>query len=200
MAQPKSVEVVIERFRRLPGIGVKTAQRLAYHVLKSPREEIAELAQALLDVKDKVRTCSQCFNIAEEDSCGICADAARDRTLICVVEEPHDVISVEKTREYRGLYHVLQGALSPLEGIGPGELKVKELLPRVAQPGVKEVILATNPNIEGEATALYLARLLKPLGVKVTRIAHGLPVGSNLEYADEATMARAMDGRKEVSS
>ncbi len=200
MAQPKSVEHLVEQFRHLPGIGAKTAQRLTFYILRSPRDAVATLAQALLDVKDKVRHCSRCFNITEEDPCAICADTARDHSMICVVEEPHDVVSIEKTREFRGAYHVLMGVLSPLDGIGPDALKVRELLDRIRQEGTREVIVATNPTIEGDATALYLARLLTPLGVRVTRIARGLPVGGDLEYADEATMARALDGRKEMTS
>jgi len=200
VAQPKSVEHLVEQFRHLPGIGAKTAQRLTFYILRSPRDAVATLAQALLDVKDKVRHCSRCFNITEEDPCAICADTARDHSMICVVEEPHDVVSIEKTREFRGAYHVLMGVLSPLDGIGPDALKVRELLDRIRQEGTREVIVATNPTIEGDATALYLARLLTPLGVRVTRIARGLPVGGDLEYADEATMARALDGRKEMTS
>jgi recombination protein RecR len=198
MAHPRPVEALIERFRRLPGIGPKSAQRLAYFILRAPREEAEQLAQTLLDVKDNIRHCSVCFNVTESDPCPVCSDGSRDHGLICVVEEPHDVVSVERTREFQGVYHVLMGVLSPLDGVGPEALKIKELLARVAAGNVREVILATNPTVEGEATALYIAGLLKPLGARVTRIAHGLPVGGDLEYADEATMSRAMEGRKEI--
>ncbi len=190
----ESVEQLVEQLAKLPGIGRKTAQRLAMHLLKQPREEVVTLAKALVSVKDNVRYCSICCNITEDDPCIICASPKRDRSTICVVEEPSGVIALEKTNEYKGLYHVLGGALSPLDGIGPEELKVKELLVRISQ-GVSEVILALNPNVEGEATTMYLTKLLKPLGVKVTRIAQGLPIGSDLEYADEATLTRALEGR-----
>ncbi len=190
----EALQQLIEEFARLPGIGRKTAQRLALHVLKQPREEAVRMAKALVNVKDRTRTCSICCNITEADPCAICASPKRDRTVICVVEEPNDVLALEKTNDFRGLYHVLGGSLSPLDGIGPDELKIKELLARLAGE-VTEVILAMNPNVEGEATTLYLGRLLKPLGVKVTRIARGLPVGGDLEFADEATLSRALEGR-----
>lgn len=190
----EALQQLIEEFARLPGIGRKTAQRLALHVLKQPREDAVRMARALVNVKDRTRTCSVCCNITEADPCAICASPRRDRTVICVVEEPNDVLALEKTNDFRGLYHVLGGSLSPLDGIGPDELKVKELLARLAGE-VNEVILAMNPNVEGEATTLYLGRLLKPLGVKVTRIARGLPVGGDLEFADEATLSRALEGR-----
>ena len=189
---------LVEQLQRLPGIGAKSAQRLAYHVLKTPREEIDRLSDAMREVKDRVTYCSVCSNITDVDPCFFCTNSGRDPGVICVVEEPENVAAVEKTRDFKGRYHVLMGALSPLQGIGPDDLKVKELLMRVGSGEVQEVILATNPNVEGEATAIYLARLLKPLGVRVTRIAMGVPVGSDLEYADEFTMHKAMEGRREV--
>ena len=191
----ESVEELAEQFARLPGIGRKTAHRLALYVLKMPREEVVTLAKALVNVKDKVRYCSICSNITETDPCAICSNTKRDRSFICVVEEPHDVLAIEKTNEFKGLYHVLGGALSPLDGVGPEDLKIKELLQRVSTSSIEEVILALNPNVEGEATTLYLSKLLKPLGMKITRIARGLPVGSDLEFADEATISRALEGR-----
>jgi recombination protein RecR len=190
----ESVEQLIERLGQLPGIGRKTAQRLALFILRQPREDVVALARALVNVKDKVRYCSICANITETDPCIICASQKRERSMICVVEEPSDVIAIEKTNEFRGLYHVLGGALSPLDGVGPEDLKIKELLNRISGE-ITEIILAMNPNTEGEATTIYLSRLLKPLGVKVTRIARGLPIGSDLEFADEATLARALEGR-----
>jgi recombination protein RecR len=190
----EALQLLIDEFARLPGIGRKTAQRLALHVLKQPREDAVRMAKALVNVKDKTRTCSVCCNITETDPCAICASPKRDRSVLCVVEEPNDVLALEKTNEYRGLYHVLGGSLSPLDGVGPDDLKIKELLARL-QGEITEVILAMNPNVEGEATTLYLGRLLKPLGVKVTRIARGLPVGGDLEFADEATLSRALEGR-----
>jgi len=192
---PESVEQLVEQFAQLPGIGRKTAHRLALYVVKMEREEIVILAKALVNVKDKVRYCSVCSNITESDPCRICSNTRRDRHVICVVEEPSDVLALEKTNEFKGLYHVLGGALSPLDGVGPDDLRVKELLGRLSGSDVSEIILAMNPNVEGEATTLYLSKLLKPLGVKVTRIARGLPVGSDLEYADEATLSRALEGR-----
>ena len=188
---------IVTALQRLPGIGARSAQRLAYHLLKTPREEVDALCAALLSVKERVTYCSSCNNITAVDPCPFCTSEDRDRRIICVVEEPPNVAAIEKAREFKGLYHVLMGALSPLQGIGPDDLKIKSLLARVTD-GVEEVILATNPNVEGEATAIYLARLLKPLGVKVTRIAMGVPVGSDLEYADEVTMNKAMEGRREV--
>ena len=190
----EALQQLIEEFARLPGVGRKTAQRLALYVLKQPREDALRMARALVNVKDRIRYCSVCANITEQDPCSICSSPKRDRSVLCVVEEPNDVLALEKTGEFRGLYHVLAGSLSPLDGIGPEELKVKELLARVTG-GVLEVILAMNPNVEGEATTIYLSRLLKPLGVKVTRIARGLPVGGDLEFADEATLSRALVGR-----
>jgi recombination protein RecR len=191
----ESVEQLAEQFAQLPGIGRKTAHRLALYVLKMSREEVVTLAKALVNVKDKVRYCSICSNITESDPCAICSNSKRERTFICVVEEPHDVLAIEKTHEFKGLYHVLGGALSPLDGVGPDDLKIKELLQRLSNATIDEVILALNPNVEGEATTLYLSRLLKPLGLKITRIARGLPVGSDLEFADEATLSRALEGR-----
>ena len=188
---------LIEELQRLPGIGPKGAQRLAFHILKTPRETTDRLVDAVRDVKELVTYCSSCNNITDVDPCPFCTGDDRDRRIICVVEEPPNVAAIEKTRDFKGMYHVLMGALSPLQGIGPDDLKIKSLLARVVN-GVAEVILATNPNVEGEATAIYLARLLKPLGVKVTRIAMGVPVGSDLEYADEVTMHKAMEGRREV--
>jgi recombination protein RecR len=191
----ESVEQLAEQFAQLPGIGRKTAHRLALYVLKMSRDEVVTLAKALVNVKDKVRYCSVCSNITESDPCAICSNTKRERSFICVVEEPHDVIAIERTHEFKGLYHVLGGALSPLDGIGPDDLKIKELLQRFSNATIEEVILALNPNVEGEATTLYLSRLLKPLGMKITRIARGLPVGSDLEFADEATLSRALEGR-----
>jgi len=197
MSLPDPLLRLIEEFQRLPGIGPKGAQRLAFHVLKTPREQTDRLADALREVKERVTYCSICNNITDVEPCAFCSSAARDPHVICVVEEPQNVAAIEKTREFKGMYHVLMGALSPLQGVGPDDLKIKELLARVSA-GVTEIILATNPNVEGEATAIYLARLLKPLGMKVTRIAMGVPVGSDLDYADEVTMHKAMEGRREV--
>ena len=188
----------MEQLQKLPGIGAKSAQRLAFHILRHPREDAEKLCEAIRDVKERVTYCSVCNNITDNDPCPFCAGAARDQRIICVVEEPQNVSVVEKTREFRGLYHVLMGALSPLHGVGPDDLKISGLLTRVSAGSVDEVILATNPTVEGEATALYLARLLKPLGVRVTRIAMGIPVGSDLEYADEVTMTRAMENRRDL--
>jgi recombination protein RecR len=198
MAHPDPLLKLIEQLQRLPGIGAKSAQRLAYHVLKTPREEVDRLADAMRDVKDRVTYCSVCSNITDVDPCYFCTHPGRDKRVICVVEEPENVGGIEKTRDFRGTYHVLMGALSPLHGVGPDDLKIKGLLQRVGEGGVEEVILATNPNVEGEATAIYLAKLLKPLGVRVTRIAMGVPVGSDIEYADEFTMHKAMEGRREL--
>jgi recombination protein RecR len=195
---PDPLTRLVEQLQKLPGIGAKGAQRLAFHILKNPRDDAERLCDAIRDIKERVTYCTVCNNITEQDPCAFCTSASRDQRLICVVEEPQNVSVVEKTREFRGVYHVLMGALSPLHGVGPDELKIKGLLSRVGDGAVDEVILATNPNVEGEATALYLARLLKPLGVRVTRIAMGIPVGSDLEYADEVTMSRAMEGRREV--
>jgi len=189
---------LITEFKRLPGIGQKSAQRLAFHVLRAPREDAEHLAQAVLDVKDKLGLCSVCNNISDSDLCQYCSDSNRDAKVVCVVEEPHNIIGIETTRQFTGRYHVLHGALSPLRGIGPESLKIKGLVQRIGEGEIQEVIVATNPTVEGEATAVYLARLLKPLGVKVTRIAMGIPVGSDLEFADEVTILKAMEGRREM--
>jgi recombination protein RecR len=198
MFYPPALGRLIEALQRLPGIGPKTAQRLAFHLLKQPAEAVQALADALRELKARVTHCSVCFNITDEDPCRVCADPTRDAGLLCVVEEPNDLLAMERTGEYRGRYHVLLGALSPLDGIGPDELKVRELLQRIEAAPVHEVILATNPNVEGDATAIYLAKLVRPLGIRVTRIARGLPVGGDLEYADEVTLARALEGRREL--
>lgn len=198
MFQPEPLSRLIEQLQHLPGIGRKGAQRLAFHILRHPRAEADGLCEAIRDVKDRVTYCSTCNNVTDADPCALCTGEERDRRMICVVEEPQNVIGIEKTRDFKGLYHVLLGALSPLQGIGPDELRIKGLLDRVGSGGVEEVILATNPNVEGEATAIYLAKLLKPLGVRVTRIAMGVPVGSDLEYADEVTVHKALEGRREV--
>jgi len=190
---------LIEEFTKLPGIGPKTAQRLTFHLLRMPADQARGLARAILEVKEKIRFCSVCFNITETDPCPMCRGEERDHSSICVVEEPLDILALERTREYKGTYHVLHGAISPMEGIGPDDLKIRELLGRVRDQKITEVILATNPNLEGEATAMYLAGLLRPLGVRVTRLARGLPVGGDLEYADEVTLARALQGRREIS-
>ena len=194
---PEPLTRLVEQLQRLPGIGAKGAQRLAFHVLKNPREDADRLCEAIRDVKERVTYCSVCNDITDSDPCVYCTGPTRDARIICVVEEPQNVTVVEKTQGFKGLYHVLMGTLSPLQGVGPDDIKIKGLLSRVAGGTVEEVILATNPTVEGEATALYLARLLKPLGVRVTRIAMGIPVGSDLEYADEVTMTRAMEGRRE---
>lgn len=193
------LQALIDELGRLPGIGPKSAQRIAFHLLRAPREDAARLAESIVAMKDRTTLCPRCFNIAEGDLCGICLDARRDMGLLCVVEDPRDVVAIERTKEHKGRYHVLHGALNPIEGVGPDQLKVRELLTRIEQEQVTEVILCTNPNIEGEATAMYLARLLVPLGVKATRIASGLPVGGDLEYADELTLGRAIEGRREVT-
>jgi recombination protein RecR len=198
VSHPESILRLIEELKKLPGIGGKSAQRLAFHILRASREDADRLCDAVREVKDRVTYCSICNNITDLDPCRFCADEARDHALICVVEEPQNVGAIEKTRDFKGIYHVLMGALSPLQGVGPDDLKIRGLVQRVGQGSVQEVILATNPTVEGEATAIYLARLLKPLGVRVTRIAMGIPVGSDLEYADEITMGKAMEGRREV--
>jgi recombination protein RecR len=195
---PAALAALIEQFVRLPGIGPKTAQRLAFHLLKTPREDAVALAEAMVALKDRTRLCQRCFNLCEAELCGVCTDARRDVGLLCVVEEINDLLAIEKTREFRGVYHVLGGSLSPLDGRGPEQIRVKELQTRLESSETREVILATNPNVEGEATALYLLRILKPFPVKVTRIARGLPMGGDLEYADEATLARALEGRREI--
>ena len=190
------VQALIDELGRLPGIGPKSAQRIAFHLLRVDPVDARRLAAAIVDAKERVTWCRRCFNIAEGELCRYCLDDSRDASVLCVVEEPRDVVAVERTHEHHGAYHVLQGAISPIEGIGPEQLRVRELLARVGSEGVKEVILATNPNVEGEATAMYLARLLQPLGVKITRLASGLPVGGDLEYADEVTLGRAFEGRR----
>ena len=196
---PEPFARLIEALQRLPGIGPKTAQRLTFFLLKRPVDEVRELSAALLAVKERIVHCKSCFNVTDEDPCWICADPARDARVLCVVEEPNDLLAMERTGEYRGRYHVLMGALSPLDGIGPEDLKVRELLARLERGETTEVILATNPNVEGEATAIFLAKLLRPLGVRVTRIARGLPVGGDLEYADQVTLSKALEGRQEIS-
>ena len=194
------VQELIDQLGRLPGVGPKSAQRIAFYLPKLPKEDAERLAHAIVEVKARISFCRRCWNVAEGELCDMCSDTRRDPTIVCVVEEPRDIVAVEKTQEFHGLYHVLQGAISPIEGIGPEQLRVKELLTRVDTEGIKEVILCTNPNLEGEATAMYLARLLKPLGLSVTRIASGLPVGGDLEYADELTLGRALEGRREVEA
>ena len=189
---------LIEHFERLPGIGKKSAQRLAYYVLNMPRAKAEDFAHCILDARDKISHCGVCQNLTDTENCPICNDEARNKTMICVVESPQDVLAFERTREYNGVYHVLHGLISPMNSVGPDQLYVKELLARIGQGGVLEVIMATNPTVEGEATAMYLSRLLKPLGVKVTRLAYGIPVGGNLEYADEVTLYRALEGRSEI--
>ena len=189
---------LIQEFKRLPGIGQKSAQRIAFYILRTDRENAERLAQAVLDVKDKLGVCSICNNIADAEMCNYCTDTGRDHSVICVVEEPHNILPIETTRQFEGLYHVLHGSISPLRGIGPEQLRIKSLLVRLEQGGVNEIILATNPTVEGEATAVYLARLLKPLGLKVTRIAMGIPVGSDLEFADEVTMLKSLENRREL--
>ena len=190
------VQTLIDELGRLPGIGPKSAQRIAFHLLKVPADDVARLAHALTDAKARVRFCDRCFNIAEDALCPICSDDNRDASVVCVVEESRDIVALEKTGEFRGRYHVLLGAMSPLEGIGPEQLKIRELLTRIDPEGITEIIICTNPNTEGEVTAMYLARLLKPLGLTITRIASGLPVGGDLEYADELTLGRALEGRR----
>jgi len=198
MAFAAPLERLIELLRRLPGIGAKSAQRLAFHVLKMSPEEARALAAAVVDVKETIRLCGTCFNITDTDPCLICADTARDRSGLCVVEEPHNLVAIERSGSFRGLYHVLHGSIAPLRGLGPDDLKIAPLLERLRDGSVKEVILATNPNVEGEATALYIARKLKSSGVRVTRIAFGLPVGGDIEYADEVTMARSLENRRDL--
>jgi recombination protein RecR len=200
VASPYSlpVQALIDELGRLPGIGPKSAQRIAFHLLKIPADDVARLASAISDAKAKVRFCERCFNVTDEQLCSFCRDDRRDQRLVCVVEESRDIVAVERTGEFNGRYHVLLGAMSPLEGIGPDQLKIRELLARIEPEGIEEVILCTNPNTEGEVTAMYLARQLRPLGLRVTRPASGLPVGGDLEYADELTLGRALEGRREV--
>jgi recombination protein RecR len=192
------VQSLIDELGRLPGIGPKSAQRIAFHLLKVPADDVARLAHAITDAKARVRFCERCFNVADDVLCPICNDDTRDSSVVCVVEESRDIVAIERTGEFRGRYHVLLGAMSPLEGIGPEQLKIRELVARIDPEGVQEIILCTNPNTEGEVTAMYLARLLKPIGLTVTRIASGLPVGGDLEYADELTLGRALEGRRAV--
>ncbi|WP_303861360.1 recombination mediator RecR [Alkalibaculum bacchi] len=192
------ISKLIHEFSKLPGIGNKSAQRLAMHVLKMNSEDVKNLADAIVEAKEKVINCSTCFNITSNDPCSICSDMRRDQGTICIVQEANDIIAIEKTKEYHGLYHVLQGAISPMEGIGPNEIRIRELILRLQKEDVQEVILATNPNIEGEATAMYISKLIKPSGIKVTRIAHGIPIGGNLEYTDEVTLSKAIEGRHEI--
>lgn len=194
----KPVANLIAELNKLPGIGPKSAQRLAFHLLSVSQQEARALAEAIIEAKEKVRHCSVCGDLTEQDPCAICRNESRDSSIICVVEHPRDVIALEKTREFRGLYHVLHGVISPMDGIGPEQLRIKDLLERIKNSQVQEVVIATNPNVEGEATAMYLAKLLAPLGIRVTRIAHGLPVGGELEYADELTLTRAFLGRREM--
>jgi recombination protein RecR len=195
-----AVQDLIDELGRLPGIGPKSAQRIAFHLLKLSKEDAVRLATAITEAKARVTFCRRCYNVSEGEECELCASPDREAGLLCVVEEPRDVVAVEKTHEFKGRYHVLQGAISPIEGVGPEQLRVKELLARLEPEEITEVILCTNPNIEGEATAMYLARLLKPLGIRVTRIASGLPVGGDLEYADELTLGRALEGRRDVEA
>jgi recombination protein RecR len=194
---PPSVLKLIDEFSKLPGIGPKTAQRLAMHVLNMGMEDAERFAGAIVDARKNIKYCSICGNLTDTDPCSMCSNPSREKNVICVVQDSKDVLAMERTREFRGLYHVLQGAISPLQGIGPDDIRIKELLSRIT-PETQEVILATNPNVEGEATAMYIARLLKPLGIKATRIAHGIPVGGDLEYADEVTLSKALEGRREI--
>lgn len=193
-----AVQTLIDELGKLPGVGPKSAQRIAFHLVKLSEEDAMRLSTAIREAKEKVRFCEKCFNMSDELICEICSDSRRDPSLVCVVEEPRDIVAVERTQEYKGFYHVLQGAINPIDGIGPEQLRVKELLTRLQENPISEVILCTNPNIEGEATAMYLARLLEPLGLSITRIASGLPVGGDLEYADELTLGRALEGRRAV--
>lgn len=197
-ATPEPIVRLVEAFHRLPGIGPKSAQRLAFHMLRVPEKEAEELANAIRDVKQRIKFCSSCLNITEADPCAICSDPARDPGLICVVEQPLDIVAIDRAAAFKGRYHVLHGSLNPMEGIGPEHIHVRELLARVQAGGVREVIMATNPSLEGEATAMYIHRLLAPLGVRVTRLARGLPSGADLEYTDDVTLARALEGRQEL--
>jgi recombination protein RecR len=198
MHYPEPISKLIESFMKLPGIGPKTAVRLAFFVLEMKEDDVLDFGRALVNAKRQLIYCSNCFHITDRDPCMICDDSSRDRSTICVVHDSKDVIAMEKMKDYRGLYHVLHGAISPMDGIGPEDIKIAELLKRLTDEGVQEIIMATDPNIEGEATAMYMARLLKPTGIKVTRIAHGLPVGGDLEYADEVTLSKALEGRREI--
>ncbi|MDI3476819.1 MAG: recombination protein RecR [Thermoanaerobacterium sp.] len=194
----RSLSRLIDELSRLPGIGRKTAQRLAFYILDMPKDDVINLSNAILEAKNNLKYCNKCYNFTDSDLCNICSDETRDSSTICVVSDPKDVVAMEKTREYRGLYHVLHGVISPMDGIGPEDIKIKELLERISNNDIKEIILATNPDIEGEATAMYIAKLIKPFGIKVTRIAHGVPVGGDLEYTDSVTLSRALEGRREM--
>ena len=194
-----ALQKLIDELGKLPGVGPKSAQRIAFHLIKLPEQDALSLANAIQEAKQKVRFCERCFNMSDEAICEICSDTQRDSSLVCVVEEPRDIVALERTREYKGLYHVLQGAINPIDGIGPEQLKIRELLERLKGNTLQEVILCTNPNIEGEATAMYLAKLIEPLGIQVSRIASGLPVGGDLEYADELTLGRALEGRRKIT-
>lgn len=193
-----SIAQLIEEFTKLPGIGRKTAQRLAFYVINMSKQDAHSLADAIVTAKENIKYCKICTNLTDQDTCNICSDKRRDPAAICVVEDPRDVVAMERTKEFKGYYHVLHGAISPLEGVGPEDIKIKELLSRLTDGAIEEVIIATNPNIEGEATAMYISKLLKPMGIKVSRIAHGIPVGGDLEYADEVTLAKALEGRREI--
>lgn len=195
---PAPVAKLIEELGRMPGIGQKTAQRLAFYILNMPVEKAEALSRSITEAKSKIRYCSVCFNYTDADPCAICSSTVRDHSFICVVENPRDVSAIERIREFKGVYHVLHGAISPMDGVGPDDIKIKELLKRISEVQITEIVVATNPNVVGEATAMYLSRLLKPFGIKVTRIAHGIPVGSDLEYADEITLARSFEGRREI--
>lgn len=198
MHLPKSLAQLIKELSKLPTIGPKTAQRLAFYIVKSPKDKVQSLADALLEVKEKIRYCTICGNLTDDDPCAICSDERRDRSVICVVHGPQDVLAMERTREFKGLYHVLNGAISPMDGIGPDQLRIKELLARINENKIKEIILATDPNVEGEATAMYVARLLKSFDIYVTKIASGMPFGGDLEYVDEVTLSKALEGRREL--
>ena len=198
MNYPQAFQDLVDCFKRLPGIGGKSAERLVYHILSMDKKYVDEFAEALATIQDKIHYCKKCGHICENEYCDICLDPDRDQSTICIVEDPKDVFAMEKVKEYRGLYHVLHGSISPMNGVGPDEIKIKELLSRLMGGEVKEVILATNPRVEGEATAMYISKLVKPLGIKATRIAHGIPVGGDLEYTDEVTLSKALEGRREV--
>ena len=195
-----ALQKLIDELGKLPGVGPKSAQRIAFHLIKLPEQDAFSLANAIQEAKQKVRFCERCFNMSDDAICEICSDTQRDSSLVCVVEEPRDIVALERTREYKGLYHVLQGAINPIDGVGPEQLKIRELLERLKENTLQEVILCTNPNIEGEATAMYLAKLIEPLGIQVSRIASGLPVGGDLEYADELTLGRALEGRRKITA
>lgn len=199
MIYPKSIAALIEQFQKFPSVGPKSAQRMAFHLLKMPKSEVEKFAKSMIEAKENTFACDICFNMSSSNPCEICSSTARDRSTICVVSETKDLIAIEKTNEYKGLYHVLQGLISPIDGIGAEDIRIKELLHRLAENDVKEVILAISPSVEGEATSLYLNKLIKPFGIKITRIAFGLPVGSDLEYADEITLAKALEGRREIA-